>query len=146
MTKCPRGQRRIEGKCIISKQKPTYSKETTKMLKERKGYRCEGYSGTGHWKLIPVFDFEVNKLGNDSMVDEACEFLDIDKPCDFAKVIDEMRRRYGNNGNARWLATKKDARDHYCEGEEPEPEEIPPDAVVISDLSSDGALFAWGMQ
>mgnify|MGYP001120369914 CR=1 FL=1 len=124
------------------RRKPT--EESEQMLRERKGYRCESFSGTGIRRARDVIGFEVIELHNDHVTYDACEALGIDYDrCTLGKVLDTIEQRFGSDAVAIWLATKEVASSDYCESDE-EPDEIPipDDALIVSDMH-DGALFVW---
>lgn len=112
------------------------SSELKQLLRERKGYRCESYSGSGVRNAREILKFEIEENGNESMLKEACDALKTTK-CSKKSVY---KRLEGLTGI--WLATKQGV-ERYCEGATPDEIKIPKKAIAISDLGDDGVLFVW---
>lgn len=119
------------------------SNEVNQMLKDGKGYRCESYMGSAERRAAVIVRYEVEEMGNEHVVDEACKALGLDD-CNLDNVLKAIEKEFGPDAMAIWLATKEYASKYYCgPGERPTAILIPEDAVIISDLKDEGALFTW---
>ena len=119
------------------------SKEVNQMLKDGKGYRCESYMGSAERRAAIIVRYEVEEMGNEHIIEDACKALGLDD-CNLDNVLKAIEKEFGPDAMAIWLATKEYASKYYCgPGERPTAILIPKDAVIISDLKDEGALFAW---
>jgi len=136
-----------------------YSEETEEMLRERIGYRCHSYSvfrDTSYPTVDEIIYHEAMEMGNDHILEDVCKALGItdldcsgrgheDNPLDPREVdaiIDRVAELYGPGARALWLGTLNTVLSRYCTDDEvPESYPIPPEAIVLSDLGPDGALF-----
>ncbi len=110
------------------------------MLRSRRGYRCEGYSGSQVRRADKVVHFETFELGNPHVLVDVCRAIR-KKKCDwdehwlFNELEDELKKF-----DALWLTTRTGA-ERYCEGDEPEEYQITSDMIPACDLGTDGTLF-----
>lgn len=129
------------GKNEFSAGRPV-SGEAKKLLRERVGYRCTEFRGSGVTGATDVIRFEVDELGNEHILDELREVLGLPGSATLEQSLSAIRDRFGEDSKAIWLGTEEAVRELYCEREEePIAVEIPEDAVLISDLGYDGQLF-----
>lgn len=150
-----------------------YSETLEIMLKEKKGYRTESFSGSGVRNLEDVVRFEIMELCNDDIIDYMQESYGILKSYQLEKdgraldseefyfkcqeniddVIDEIASYVKENlkiDDVRdiyvvWLTTKENVIDMYEAESEWYIDEyiIPEERIILSDLGRDGALFAF---
>lgn len=150
-----------------------YSETLEIMLKEKKGYRTESFSGSGVRNLEDVVRFEIMELCNDDIIDYMQESYGILKSYQLEKdgraldseefyfkcqeniddVIDEIASYVKENlkiDDVRdiyvvWLTTKENVIDMYEAESEWYIDEyiIPEECIILSDLGSYGALFAF---
>jgi hypothetical protein len=123
-----------------------YAKE---LLRTKKGYRCESYSGSNVRDARTVLQQEVLEQGNEDMIQEVQTALNLsvekvvkDPASSLKRIFQEIDYRFGPDAVAIWLGCRSCVIENYCEPEE-EPDEyrIPDSAVVISDLGDEGQLF-----
>lgn len=122
------------------------SKEVNQMLKDGKGYRCESYMGSAERRAAIIVRYEVEEMGNEHIIEDACEALGLDD-CNLDNILKAIEKEFGKDAMAIWLATKEYASKYYCgPGERPTAILIPENASIISDLKDEGALFIWKRQ
>ena len=92
-------------------------------------------------KAVDVINFEVSKLGNAHIVADAARSLD--RAADIQAVLEEIEKRFGVDAIAMWLTQDPEwANKRYGPGMVLRVE-VPPQALVISDLGEDGQLWVW---
>lgn len=132
------------------------------MLRQNRGCRCESYSGSGVRKLREILDFEIEELRN---MDIPATILKLHHP----RVSHELRKVIENENDPGeysfdiinwvmafasnyfkvpeeelcgiWLTTKANVIKRY--GIDFDECNLPDDALPISDLGKDGALFVY---
>jgi len=133
---------------LIHDGKFRWSIETQKMLRGLVGFRCETYGGSGVRNVIDVVETEIFGLGNEHVLRDSCRALGIPvASCCIENLILDLKKRYGGdaeNSYAIWLGRYEDVKESYCGPDEtPERVPIPTDALVLSDMGPEGALFVW---
>jgi hypothetical protein len=143
-----------------------FSKEVLEMLRLGRGYNCESYGEYDGWRPYKgVLEHEVLAMQNEHVLEDAAKALGVDCDLKYYKqripgwptvdvpysnsvsacmrvVQREIDRRFGPDSDVIWLATNADVRARYCApGERPVKYPIPRNALVLSDLDGDGALF-----
>jgi len=116
------------------------SKTLKEMLRKKKGYRCESYSGSRVRRADVVVDFETFELNNIHVLVDVCKALggkncEWDERIVFRALKDELSKY-----DAIWL-TSKSASKLYCGDEEPDEYSIASDMIPTCDLDKDGTLF-----
>lgn len=139
------------------KATPRLHKTTKYLMYAHRGYRNPWYSGdyeSPHTKFVQVLHYEVDELGNEDILDtcehlygisyEGCETNE-DK---MVKVLGLMMKKFGTlELECCWLGSKETVNNLYGGNEISYGEIsrvacwIPTDAIVVSDLGEDGALF-----
>lgn len=129
------------------------SEEAKEMLTTRTGYRNNGLYGSGVVDIREIIEFEATELCNDDIFLTCKKFYGIDYgEIDVGvleniegylnKTMEFLKNHFGTDKlNGKWLGLEQNIMDCYA-GEEGITEyPIPEDAIVISDLCSEGVLF-----
>jgi hypothetical protein len=140
------------------------SEELDQILKDRFGYRNEGYGGSGEHNAFEVIKFEMCELANEDIVDFFKENYGLEVPFesysdawnngeledeDVDKIIDDMKaileKKFGHTELfALWLTTLNGVKEHYTDEDlEYVNKYFFSDGLVIpiSDLGDQGTLF-----
>lgn len=130
-----------------------------KMLATHMGYRTENQSDHEEHTGAEVIDFEINELGNQDIID-TCNLLYSLNAKTAEDVIKALNDKLGKNFNVLWLASDPfdclefytDGHKHYHHLSDAKDEDgnqidlteytVPQDAILISDIGSDGQLMA----
>lgn len=117
------------------------SPDLKQMLREMRGYRCEGYSGSRVRRADKVVEFETFDLGNAHVLEDVCKALK-EKKCKWDEhwLFDEMKNRLSGY-DALWLTTRAGVKRYCREDETPDKHPVTRDMIPTSDLGSDGTLF-----
>ena len=118
---------------------PLLTPSCNEMIENMIGYRNDNYS-TGHYNIIDVISFEVNELSNDDIFQTCLNLYGTD---DVVSVIENhFNTKNFHNLWGLWLTTEKGVVEHYKGSKEGyELYAIPENALIISDISDEGALF-----
>ena len=111
--------------------------ETQELLRQRKGYRC-GKPLETRPSAVVASELKRNAMPED--LAQYCEPLAL-QHCSTDTILDELCKLDPTH-EAIWLATEAEAREHYCDGQDPDEYAIPEDALVLQDMP-DGTLFLW---
>lgn len=106
------------------------------LLLYRIGYRNDNLS-TGHYKINDVIHHEINELGNEDIIETCKIFYGTDD------VYAVINRHFGEKQLwGLWLTTEDGVISNYNgDSEFYDSYKIPDNALVISDLGDEGALF-----
>jgi len=128
----------------------SYSPELLEMVQTKLGYRSEDYSGSGICDAEEVISFEMNELENRD-IPKFCEteygiMFEEDRTTEWLGVLLSFLRDKLNTDTVflLWLTRKEDIG-FYCYDEglhEIGVYSLPENAIPISDLGREGALFA----
>lgn len=115
------------------------SESVIEMMKSGKGYRNNN-RGTGYYYIQEIVEFETKELENEDIFD-TCGLL-----YGTTNVMELIHEKFGTTKlHGLWLTTLDGVLENY--GEEDitlvTPYKIPSDALIISDLDAEGALFVY---
>lgn len=125
----------VEGNVLMKK----LSTSATEMLRSGKGYRNND-RGTGYYFIQEIVKYETEELENEDILD-TCTLL-----YGTTNVMGLIHEKFGTTKlHGLWLTTLDGVLENY--GEEDitlvTPYKIPSDALIISDLDAEGALFVY---
>jgi len=126
-----------------------YSTELSKILQNKQGYRIESYSGSGICDVEEVIRFEMGELENRD-ISNFCQMeynliFEEDAFEEWLRALLVVLRAKLNTDNVflLWLTRKEDVSFYCDEGTNWILRyTLPENAIPISDLGSEGALFA----
>lgn len=129
------------------------SKETQEMLNDGYGFRNDTLYGSGVEEIQKIIEFETIELENTDIF-ETCEELygidyetiDLNNPESVKNAVKKTIKFIFEHFNAevlygKWLAPEKSIIQYYEGDEDISKYIIPDDAIIISDLGEQGALF-----
>lgn len=110
------------------------------------GYRVEEYQGSGVTNAINIIRYETKELGNEHIVKDVAKVLKVEPTLE--NVVKAIKEKFGENAEAVWLATKEDVKFYEKDSEgnvigTANKQNIPKNAVKVSDLGKDGSLFIY---
>lgn len=134
-------------------QSTCLSAQARMMLLMHRGYRTDAQSVNEYHTGSEIIDYEINELGNLDILDTMNELysLNLKTSTDVANELDSI---LGSNFQCLWLANNMlDVAEFYTDGHERpttiqninvpiDKYYIPSTAILISDVGSDGQLFA----
>lgn len=134
-------------------QSTCLSVQALMMLLTHRGYRTDAQSVTEYHTGSEIIDYEINELGNLDILDTMNELYSLDLKTS-TDVINKLDSILGSDFQCLWLATNVlDVAEFYTDGHK-RPKSIqninvpidkyyiPSIAILISDVGSDGQLFA----
>lgn len=123
------------------------------MLLTHRGYRTDAQSVQEYHTGSEIIDYEINNLGNLDILDTMTELYSLDLKTS-TDVINELDAILGSDFQCLWLANNLlDVIEFYTDGHQRpttiqninvpiDKYYIPSTAILISDVGSDGQLFA----
>ena len=134
-------------------QSSCLSVQALMMLLTHRGYRTDAQSIQEYHTGSEIINYEINELDNLDILDTMNELYSLDLKTS-TDVINELDSILGSNFQCLWLATNVlDVAEFYTDGHK-RPKSIqdvdvpidkyyiPSTAILISDIGSDGQLFA----
>lgn len=134
-------------------QSTCLSSQARMMLLTHRGYRTDAQSIQEYHTGSEIIDYEINELGNLDILDTMNELYSLHLKTS-TDVINELDPILGSNFQCLWLANNVlDVAEFYTDGHK-RPKSIqninttidkyyiPSTAILISDVGSDGQLFA----
>ena len=131
----------------------TLSLQARMMILTHRGYRTDAQSVNEYHTGSEIIDYEINELGNLDILDTMNELYSLDLKTS-TDVINKLDPILGSDFQCLWLATNVlDVAEFYTDGHK-RPKSIqdvdvpidkyyiPSTAILISDIGSDGQLFA----
>lgn len=134
-------------------QSTCLSSQARMMLLMHRGYRTDAQSVNEYHTGSEIIDYEINELGNLDILDTMNELYSLDLKTS-TDVINELDAILGSDFQCLWLANNMlDVAEFYTDGHKRpttiqninvpiDKYYIPSTAILISDVGSDGQLFA----
>lgn len=130
------------------------TQELYTMLQNNKGYRSDELYGSPRrpYKALDILEYEYEDLGNEDILNTMFELGYIDEPENDKAIeyIEQLEELAGESYLGLWLfAFKENIKDYFTDDEEFNQQlldsvvefELPPKALPISDLGSQGVLW-----
>lgn len=134
-------------------QSTCLSSQARMMILTHRGYRTDAQSVNEYHTGSEIIDYEINELGNLDILDTMNELYSLNLTTS-TDVVNELDAIVGSDFQCLWLANNMlDVAEFYTDGHQRlksiqninvpiDKYHIPSTAILISDVGSDGQLFA----